>query len=80
MRTSRELIDSWKNAVAGKVATAPTREREKMPGMKLRDERGRMVTIIAIGPTRIKYHREGYQGTCELSRREFERKFKEVDE
>ncbi|MDY3570245.1 DUF4222 domain-containing protein [Enterobacter hormaechei] len=79
MRTSQELVERWKAAVAGRP---PAAEQEHVPvsGKRYRDERGRMVTVVRDSRSRVVFHREGYRGTCELSRREFERKFTEAGE
>ncbi|MDK9356753.1 DUF4222 domain-containing protein [Lelliottia sp. V106_16] len=43
--------------------------------MRYRGERGGMVTVIRCSQYRVVYQREGYSGVCEMSRREFDRKF-----
>lgn len=79
MRNVQELLDRMKNAMKYRVPVEPVERRtELFPGMKYRDERGRMVTIIRCSQLRVVYHREGYKGSCELSRREFDLKFRRV--
>ncbi|MEZ2600781.1 DUF4222 domain-containing protein [Kluyvera intermedia] len=79
MCTSQELTERWKAAVAGRP---PAAEPEPVPisGKRYRDRYGRVVTIMAVGPQRIKFRREGDRDPCEMSYREFERKFTEVGE
>ncbi|WP_242507546.1 MULTISPECIES: DUF4222 domain-containing protein [Serratia] len=43
--------------------------------MRYRDDRGRLVTVVRDSRLRVVFRREGYGGTCEIGRREFERKF-----
>lgn len=83
MRTHQELasalMERMKNAMKNAVPEAPAERRvEMIPGMTYRAQRGRMVTVIRCSQYRVVFQREGYSGECELSRREFDRKFTEV--
>ncbi|MDI3359743.1 DUF4222 domain-containing protein [Lelliottia sp. V89_10] len=82
MRTSQELndlISRMRNAMKNAAPDAPADRRvEMIPGMRYRGERGGMVTVIRCSQYRVVYQREGYSGVCEMSRREFDRKFTEV--
>ncbi|QHA85726.1 DUF4222 domain-containing protein [Serratia rhizosphaerae] len=76
MCSSQELMERWKNAVAGRVpAAVPGRGFVSISGMRYRDDRGRLVTVVRDSRLRVVFRREGYGGTCEIGRREFERKF-----
>lgn len=48
--------------------------------MKYRNERGGMVTVLRSSQYRVVYQREGYSGICEMSRYQFDLKFKKVQE
>lgn len=83
MRTSRkltnDLVSRMKNAMKKAVSDAPAERRAEMiPGMKYRDERGRMVTVQRVSHLRVTYIREGWHGISEMGRREFEMKFRKV--
>lgn len=83
MRTSHDLANALterlKNAMKNAAPEAPADRRGELhPGKRYRDERGRMVTIIRCSQLRVLYHREGYRGDLEVSRREFDLKFTEV--
>ncbi|QMB06621.1 DUF4222 domain-containing protein [Citrobacter freundii] len=85
MRANRELasylIDRMKNAMKHNAPTELSdRTGELIPGMKYRNERGRMVTIIRVSHLRVMYRYEGYRDICERSRRAFELKFRKVDQ
>ncbi|QIU89344.1 DUF4222 domain-containing protein [Yokenella regensburgei] len=79
MRTNQELLNRWKSVLQRNLSDVPAeRAAEVRPGKKYRDDRGRMVTLINRNPVRVTYSREGYHETCEMSCREFDRKFSEV--
>lgn len=84
MRTNRDLstsdlISRMKNAMGNAAPGAPTEQgREMIPGMRYRNERGRIVTVLHSSPYRVAYQREGYSGISEMSRYQFKRKFTEV--
>lgn len=83
MRTAQELqndlISRMKNAMAQAAPAEPVaRSNEIIPGTRYRDERGRMVLIIAASQLRVKFYREGFSGVYETSRREFDMKFRKV--
>lgn len=78
---AQELVDRMKNAMKHKVpAETVDRSAELIPGMKYRNERGRMVTVLRSSQYRVVYQREGYSGICEMSRYQFDLKFKKVQE
>lgn len=86
MRTSQDLASAFmarlKNAMALKAPQDPVgpvvRSAELIPGKKYRNARGRMVTVQRVSQLRVSYRYEGYHEICETSRKEFERKFSEV--
>lgn len=84
MRTNRDLSNSdlisrMKNAMGNAAQGAPAEQGTGMiPGMRYRNERGRIVTVLRCLPHRVVYQREGYSGVSEMSRYQFERKFTEV--
>lgn len=85
MRTSQELasdlINRMKKAAENKAPAQPSdRADEVIPGMRYRAERGRMVTVIRCSQYRVVYQREGYSGVSEMSRYQFDLKFKKVQE
>lgn len=78
---AQELVDRMKNAMKHKVpAETVDRCAELIPGMKYRNERGGMVTVLRSSQYRVVYQREGYSGICEMSRYQFDLKFKKVQE
>ncbi|WP_370606003.1 DUF4222 domain-containing protein [Citrobacter cronae] len=78
---AQELVDRMKNAMKHKVpAETVDRSAELIPGMKYRNERGGMVTVLRSSQYRVVYQREGYSGICEMSRYQFDLKFKKVRE
>ncbi|HHX3708613.1 TPA: DUF4222 domain-containing protein [Citrobacter freundii] len=78
---AQELVDRMKNAMRHKVpAETVDRSAELIPGMKYRNERGGMVTVLRSSQYRVVYQREGYSGICEMSRYQFDLKFKKVRE
>ncbi|KAA1272877.1 DUF4222 domain-containing protein [Citrobacter pasteurii] len=78
---AQELVDRMKNAMKHKVpAETVDRSAELIPGVKYRNERGRMVTVLRSSQYRVVYQREGYSGICEMSRYQFDLKFKKVQE
>ena len=78
---AQELVDRMKNAMKHKVpAETVDRSAELIPGMKYRNERGGMVTVLRSFQYRVVYQREGYSGICEMSRYQFDLKFKKVRE
>ncbi|EPZ2455625.1 DUF4222 domain-containing protein [Citrobacter youngae] len=78
---AQELVDRMKNAMKHKVpAETVDRSAELIPGMKYRNERGGMVTVLRSSQYRVVYQREGYSGICEMSRYQFDLKFKKVQE
>lgn len=84
MRANRELacdlINRMKTAMKRNAPTESSdRTGELIPGMKYRNDRGRMVTIIRASQLRVMYRYEGYRDICETNRREFELKFRKVD-
>lgn len=83
MRTNQELVtaltERMKNAMNTRVPQEPAeRGAELIPGKKYRNARGRMVTVLRVSQLRVSYRYEGYHEVCETSRKEFERKFTEV--
>lgn len=83
MRTNQELVTALtervKNAMNTRVQQEPAeRSAELIPGKKYRNARGRMVTVLRVSPLRVTYRYEGYHEVCGTSRKEFERKFSEV--
>lgn len=82
MRTSQEhrdaLMERLKNATKNVVPEAPAERRDVIPGKRYREERGGIVTVLRSSQYRVVYHREGYSGTCELSRYQFDLRFTEV--
>lgn len=85
MCTSQELRDRllarMKNAAKHAVPATPSvpeERREIFPGKRYCGERGGVVIVIRCSRYRVMYQREGYCGVCEMSRREFDRKFTEV--
>ncbi|SAF46020.1 DUF4222 domain-containing protein [Enterobacter kobei] len=79
MRTAQELVDRMKNAMKHAAPAEPMdRSAELFPGMKYRNERGRMVTVLRASNLKVRYRYEGYAKECETSRREFDLKFKKV--
>lgn len=83
MRTSQDLASAFmarlKNAMALKTPQEPVvRGAELIQGKKYRNARGRMVTVQRVSQLRVSYRYEGYHEVCETSRKEFERKFSEV--
>lgn len=78
---AQELVDRMKNAMKHKIpAETVDRSAELIPGMKYRNERGGMVTVLRSSQFRVVYQREGYSGICEMSRYQFDLKFKKVQE
>ena len=78
---AQELVDRMKNAMKHKVpAETVDRSAELIPGVKYRNERGGMVTVLRSSQYRVVYQREGYSGICEMSRYQFDLKFKKVQE
>ena len=78
---AQELVDRMKNAMKHRVpAETVDRSAELIPGMKYRNERGGMVTVLRSSQYRVVYQREGYSGICEMSRYQFDLKFKKVQE
>lgn len=83
MRTSQELasdlINRMKAAMEHNAPAQPSNRTDEMiPGMRYRAERGRMVTVIRCSQHRVVYQREGYSGVSEMSRYQFDLKFKKV--
>ncbi|HHE5968721.1 DUF4222 domain-containing protein [Citrobacter sp. S46_ASV_140] len=76
---AQELVDRMKKAMKHRVPVETVdRSAELIPGMKYRNERGRMVTVTRVSHLRVMYRYEGYQDICEIGRREFELKFRKV--
>lgn len=76
---AQELVDRMKNAMKHKVpAETVDRSAELIPGTRYRGERGGMLTVLRSSQYRVVYQREGYSGVCELSRYQFDLKFKKV--
>ncbi|MCX8984824.1 DUF4222 domain-containing protein [Citrobacter portucalensis] len=76
---AQELVDRMKNAMKHKIpAETVDRSAELIPGMRYRNERGGMVTILRSLQHRVTYQRDDYSGVCELSRYQFDLKFKKV--
>lgn len=89
MRTSQDLASAFmarlKNAVALKASQEKpigpvARNAELISGERFCDERGRIVTVVYCPLRRVVYQREGYSGICEMSRYQFDLKFKKVQE
>lgn len=79
MRNAQELVERMKNAMKHAAPAEPMdRSAEMIPGMRYRAERGRMVTVIRCSQHRVVYQREGYSGVSEMSRYQFDLKFKKV--
>lgn len=79
MRNAQELVDRMKNAMKHAAPAEPMdRSAELIPGTRYRAERGRMVTVIRCSQHRVVYQREGYSGVSEMSRYQFDLKFKRV--
>lgn len=79
MRTAQEIIERARAILQRNTDTALAgRGAEVLPGRKYRAHRGGMVTLINRSKTRVTYRREGYSEVCEMSCREFDRKFTEV--
>ena len=79
MRSAQELIERMKNAMKHQLPAEPVdRSGELIPGMKYRNERGRMVTVMRVSKYRVMYRYEGYRDVCETGRRMFDLKFKKV--
>ncbi|CAM4031801.1 MULTISPECIES: DUF4222 domain-containing protein [Lelliottia] len=79
MRTDQEIIEHARAVLQRNAANAPAdRRAEILPGRKFRAHRGGMVTLINRSLTRVTFRREGYSDICEISCREFDRKFTEV--
>ncbi|UTD19357.1 DUF4222 domain-containing protein [Citrobacter sp. SX206] len=77
----QELVDRMKNAMKHKIpAETVDCSAELIPGMKYRNERGGMVTVLRSSQYRVVYQREGYSGICEMSRYQFDLKFKKGQE
>lgn len=76
---AQELLDRMKKAMKHRVpAETVDRSAELIPGMKYRNERGRMVTVTRVSKYRVMYRYEGYRDVCETGRRMFDLKFKKV--
>lgn len=79
MFKKQELLNRMKNVLQRDTANPPAdRGAEIRPGQKFRDVRGREVTLLSRTPVRVSFLRPGYPDVCELSCKEFERKFREV--
>lgn len=79
MFKNQELLNRMKNALQRNAAKAPAvRGAEIRPGQKFRDVRGREITLVSGTHARVTFLRQGYSDVCELSCKEFERKFREV--
>lgn len=79
MFKNQELLNRMKNALQRNAANTPAdRGAEIRPGQKFHDVRGRVVTLVSRTHARVTFFRHGYSGVCELSCKEFERKFREV--
>lgn len=58
---AQELVDRMKKAMKHRVpAETVDRSAELIPGMKYRNERGRMVTVMRVSHLRVMYRYEGY--------------------
>lgn len=74
-----ELMNRFKKAVENRALVEPTdRTTEVIPGTRYCGERGGMVTVLRSSQYRVVYQREGYSGICELSRYQFDLKFRKV--
>ncbi|BBV77060.1 hypothetical protein STW0522RAO56_31140 [Raoultella planticola] len=85
MRTNQEitnaLTERLKSAMRNSTHTAAAdRSVEVFQGDMYRDKRGRMVTVLRCSSQRVVFCREGYFSECEIGRREFEMKFKKVQD
>lgn len=79
MRNAQELVERMKNAMKHRLPAKPADcSDELIPGVKYRNERGRMVTVTRVSRLRVMYRYEGYKEICETSRREFDLKFRKV--
>ncbi len=79
MFKKQELLNRMKSVLQRNAANAPAdRGAEYRPGQKFQDVRGRVVTLVSRTHARVTFLRQGYSGVCELSCKEFERKFSEV--
>lgn len=82
MRTAQELHDELmnrlKNAAKNRAPVESADRREVIPGARYRAESGGMVTVLRSSQHRVVYQREGYSGACEMSRYQFDLKFKKV--
>lgn len=69
-----ELMNRLKKAAENRAPVEQAdRAAEVIPGTRYCDKRGRMVTLVV-------YLREGYSGKCEMSRYQFDLKFKKVQQ
>lgn len=78
---TRELHASLTERLRIAVRKAPpveSEEHEIFPGSRYRDDRGRVVTVLAASKLAVKYAREGYREPSQVGRREFDLKFKKV--
>lgn len=81
MRSAQELVDRMKNAMKHQLPAKPAdRSAELIPGARYCGERGGMVTVLRSSQYRVVYQREGYSGICEMSRYQFDLKFKRAPE
>lgn len=79
MRNAQELVERMKNAMKYAAPAEPMdRSAELIPGTRYCGERGGMVTVLRSSQYRVVYQREGYSGVCEMSRYQFDLKFRKV--
>ncbi|HGY3717990.1 TPA: DUF4222 domain-containing protein [Citrobacter gillenii] len=79
MRNAQELIDRMKKAMKNATPLEQTdRSDEIIPGARYRAERGGIVTVLRCSQYRVVYQREGYSGVSEMSRYQFDLKFRKV--
>lgn len=83
MRNARELHNELMNRLKKAAENrAPVeqadRAAEVIPGTRYCGERGGMVTVLRSSQYRVVYQREGYSGVCEMSRYQFDLKFRKV--
>ncbi|MGO3395587.1 MAG: DUF4222 domain-containing protein [Serratia proteamaculans] len=78
---AEELLKRWRRAVPGNTLAMSQGAGPRIPmiGERYRDERGRMITVLASSSLEVTFQREHYSEPCAVRLWQFDKQFQRVE-
>lgn len=78
---AEELLKRWRRAVPGNTLAMSQGAGPRIPmiGERYRDERGRMITVLASSLLEVTFRREHYSEPCAVRLEKFDKQFQRVE-